>query len=165
MKFVENGTCYYGLADGATARLATIGMHCQDLVMTGEPMNPGGGAFILPKGSPYSIKMTNTTLKLRRDGELDSLDDFFNKKSSCRVNGRTTLTFGTLSFFFYASFLACLVFLLEMIFDPQTPVQDEEAQERRISTLESTSIPFNDQWSQTYPSYFRSINQNRRSPI
>lgn len=134
-----NKECKFSVIDGATARFATAGKYCRRLVMTGEPTNPGGGAFILPRDSEYTEYLTNVTLQLRENGSLETLDEFFDRWGSCSIQTSTTLTMDRLRYFFVAAYGSSFVIFLIMILDPQRPPSLEPSTHTATPTAEDPS--------------------------
>lgn len=139
-------SCKYALIDGATARDAISGKYCRRLVETGDPTNPGGGAFILPYDSKFTKELTNATLELQENGSLESLDDFFERWGTCPIQKTTTLSMGKLRYFFAAAYGSSVLVFIIMILDPQAPLKkdgDQRAQSdcSEKSTPESPTSP------------------------
>ena len=122
---VANKSCKFGLMEGATAMLATRMRHCGKVVMTGAPAITGGVSFILPRGSKDTLALTNGTLRLRQEGKLATLESFYDLNAACPSVSDAKITFTKLRVFFYATFVACALVFLEMIFDRQKPSPQE----------------------------------------
>lgn len=111
--------CKYSLALGSTLLVAVIGKHCGTLVQTGEPFFEDAVSFVLPKGSPYTLEMSNATLQLKAEGELKSFLEYLRTQEKCPLKSSPTLTFRKLRIFFFVAFAVCFVVFVEMVVDPQ----------------------------------------------
>lgn len=99
---------------------AVHGRYCEKLAIAGRPFAEGGLSFILPKGSEYSESLRKATLELRSEGQIDSLEDHFERKGKCHLSSSPRLSFAKLKTFFILAFVAVFLLFLEMVFDPQT---------------------------------------------
>lgn len=136
--------CKFSVVDGSTARFATTGKDCRNLVMTGEPANWGGVAFILPRGSEYVEYLTNITIQLRENGGLRTLDEFFSLWGSCPSRTSTTLAMSKLRFFFVIAYGCATVIFFVMILDPQRPPSQEDSVHSTIPETENESVVWSD---------------------
>lgn len=107
--------------DGASGEYAKSTLHCGDLLMTGDSNNPGGGAFVLPRGSPYTTVLSNATWRLRQERSLESIEAFFARTAPCTLATPAMISLPKLRVFFIAAYVVCAILLLEMILDPQKP--------------------------------------------
>lgn len=113
--------CRFTMLDGATARFATAGRFCKRLVVTGEAVNPSGASFILPRNSRYKEILTNSTMELRENGRLETLEEFFDRWGSCSNLSTTRLSMSSLRYFFVLAYGSAFVIFLVMVLDPQRP--------------------------------------------
>lgn len=134
LDMVANRSCEFALVDDMTAHLGVHGEHCGKLVTTGKSIPVSGGAsFIIPTGSPYAEAVGRATLKLKSDGMLQTLDDFFEKQGKCEAVFEKALTLKSLVIFFVAIYSICIVICLKMVFDPQPETVKETALETQVA--------------------------------
>lgn len=130
------------ITDGATALTAVHGRYCEKLALAGRPFSEGGLSFILPKGAEYFEPLRKATLELRSESEVDSLDDYFEKKGKCEMSSSPQLTFTKLKTFFILAFVAVVLLFLEMVLDPQTVSRKGSGEEEKdVEETEAASSP------------------------
>lgn len=126
VEMTVNKSCKYSIAFGSTVLDAVVGRHCGKLLQTGQPFFEGSVSFVLPRGSPWTDKLSNATLQLKVEGALPSLQEYFENKDKCTLQNDPTLTFQKLRIFFFVSYAVCFLIFLEMVIDPQSVRKEPE---------------------------------------
>lgn len=90
-------------------------------------MVQSGTSFILPRGSNLTNILTKATFDIRDDGDLITIEDFFDRLGSCPVRDRNTLTFWRLRWFFISAYSACGIMFLFLVVVPQDPASVSES--------------------------------------
>lgn len=134
--------CKYSLALESTLLHAVVGKYCGRLVLTGEPFIEDTVAFVLPRRSPLTLKMSNATLQLRAEGALRSFQEYLPNQEQCSLRSSPKLTFTKLRIFFFVAFSVCFLVFLEMVIDPQTAVSESAHDDSEKSSDGTNNLKF-----------------------
>lgn len=134
LKAVAEKKCKFLISDDLMAGDATNRRYC-NLVRVGERLHWGGSSFIMPKNSRYYDVFSKTTLDLREEGRLQSVDNFFRERGSCTPVYGYTLNLERLKSFFIVAFSLCGIFFILMVLYPQSPPQPVEPPENECEAV------------------------------
>lgn len=99
-----------------TALHATRRTSCGKLIATGKDTTSDGQGFILPKGSPYTQELSETTLRLIERNILKTGDEFLDEEGACSVPAKTTaLSIGEVKYFFILAYTAAIALFFLML--------------------------------------------------
>lgn len=122
IEMVAIGSCKFML-EGPTAFDATTGKHCNELMITGEPLHSSGDSFVLPNNSTLFEPLAKETMNLYETGRLTSIDEFFKRRGECSLMESTSLGLKTLKPFFIVAFCFCGLMFIVMVLFPQHPAK------------------------------------------
>jgi hypothetical protein len=107
----EKKTCEFFLASTGTLTVASEGPYCNRAEVVGEPFYPLSTSFILPKGSNYTVPMSEATLRLQQQDRVPSPIKY-GVAQECKKQSQTQLTWETLQFFFYFAYGVLFLWVL-----------------------------------------------------
>jgi hypothetical protein len=107
----QKETCDFFLGPTGTLTVAAEGRYCNRAEVVGEPFYPHSASFILPKGSNYTLSMSDATLRLQLQDRVPSPFEY-GVVQECNKVSQTQLTWEILKIFFYAAYAALAFALL-----------------------------------------------------
>lgn len=138
---VVNKTCKFLMCSGATLEEAANRQFCGTVRTTGESFFAGDLSFLLPYGSNMTSLFTRATLQLRAEGELVSLEKYFQVHTHpCSFHKSISLSVGRLKIFFLMAFGACGVLLAIMVCDRHGIRKFDGGDQESVGTKDSESV-------------------------